>query len=105
MRSGRPTFHDGIIDSPADVGGWPEYPPAPAPADADADGMPDAWESQHGLDPGEPSDAKADADGDGYTSVEEYLNGTDPTAYIDYTKPENHRNVFHGPTPDPRASR
>ena len=62
VRTGRPTFKDGIIDSPADVGGWPEYATAPAPADADLDGMPDAWEARHGLDPNDPSDAKKDGD-------------------------------------------
>jgi hypothetical protein len=96
VSSGRPTFRDGIIESPADVGGWPEYRSVPAPADRDADGMPDEWERQHGLAPDDPSDAQADRDGDGYTSIEEFLNGTDPSNYVDYTKPENNRNVLHG---------
>ncbi|MCD6362353.1 MAG: pectate lyase [Armatimonadetes bacterium] len=68
------------IDSPADVGGWPEYRSAEPPADGDHDGMPDAWETAHGLNPADPADGPADADGDGYTNVEEYLNATDPGA-------------------------
>ena len=47
-------------------------------ADGDVDGMPDQWESLHGLDPANAGDAWADPDGDGYWNLEEYLNGTTP---------------------------
>jgi len=67
-----------IINSPNDVGGYPELKSAPAPPDRDQDGMPDAWEKQHGLSPDNPADANADRDDDGYTNLEEYLNGIDP---------------------------
>lgn len=67
-----------IIDSQRDVGGWTDYRPLPAPADQDADGMPDAWEVQHQLNPGEPADFDDDPDGDGYANLEEFLNGTAP---------------------------
>jgi len=70
-----------IIDSQADVGGWPEYRSAPPPADSDHDGMPDDWEKNHRLNPRQPLDGPEDADGDGYTNVEEFLNGTDPRRY------------------------
>lgn len=63
-----------IIDAVAEVGGWPEHVSTPAPADGDGDGMPDAWEKQAGLDPGDPSDGPLDPDGDGYTNLEDYLN-------------------------------
>jgi pectate lyase len=96
VRTGKPTFKNGIIDSPADVGGWPDYRAgAGSDVDSDGDGMPDWWEKKYGLDPNDPSDASKDSDGDGYTNLEEYLNGTDPTKYVDYTKAENNRNVFH----------
>ncbi|GEM_PF-989906 len=66
----------GMIATPADVGGWPVLRSEAAPADSDQDGMPDRWETDHGLDPGDPSDGAKDRDGDGYTNVEEFLNAT-----------------------------
>ncbi len=63
-----------IIDSQAQVGGWPQYRQSPPPKDSDNDGMPDDWETAHGLYPKDPSDGPKDRDGDGYTNVEEYLN-------------------------------
>lgn len=67
----------GLPDSQADVGGWDDYPEVRRPAgwDTDADGLPDAWETAHGLDPRDPRDGTADRDGDGYTNLEDYLNG------------------------------
>lgn len=65
---------NGIIDSQADVGGWPELKTAPAPADGDGDGMPDEWELRQRLDPQAPDDGVLDQDEDGYTNLEEYLN-------------------------------
>ncbi len=69
QRSGR------IIDSQAQVGGWPEYRPAAAPPDADSDGLPDQWESSRGLNPRDPADASKTGGPDGYTNIERYLNG------------------------------
>ena len=46
--------------------------------DTDNDGMPDAWETAHGLNPGSPADASLDSDHDGMTNLQEYLAGTDP---------------------------
>jgi hypothetical protein len=63
----------GIIDSQKDAGGWPEYKSADAPADTDHDGLPDAWETAHGLDPKNPADGAAYRV-DGYTHLEHYLN-------------------------------
>jgi hypothetical protein len=45
--------------------------------DSDHDGIPDAWESAHGLTVG-PNDAALDTDNDGSTNLQEYLAGTDP---------------------------
>jgi hypothetical protein len=63
----------GIIDSPADAGGWPEYRSGDPPADADHDGIPDEWERARGLDPTNPADGTAYRP-DGYTNLEHYLN-------------------------------
>jgi pectate lyase len=65
-RSGR------IIDSPAQVGGWPSLPAQSPPRDSDHDGMPDSWERDRGLRPNH-DDSAGDQDGDGWTNVEEYL--------------------------------
>lgn len=62
-----------IINSQTDVGGWPDLAPGTPWTDTDADGMPDAWETAHGLNPATP-DGSADHDGDGYTNLEDWLN-------------------------------
>jgi hypothetical protein len=49
-------------------------------SDSDGDGMPDGWETQHGLDPQNATDANADSDGDGFSNLQEYVAGTDPTS-------------------------
>lgn len=69
----------GIITHPEQVGGYPDYRGTPY-TDTDRDGLPDTWESTHGLDPRDPADATADANGDGYTNIEDFINGLDPRA-------------------------
>lgn len=69
----------GFITDPSEVGGWPDYKGTPY-KDSDGDGMPDDWETAHGLNPNDPSDAVKDANGDGYSNIEEFINGTDPQA-------------------------
>lgn len=80
VRSGTATYGGkwgnglGIIDSQNEVGGWPALHAAPAPQDDDHDGMPDAWETENGLNPADPADRNGDRNGDGYTNLENYLN-------------------------------
>lgn len=63
-----------LIDSQADVGGWPVLKGGPAWIDSDGDGMPDDWERARGFDPKDGSDGAKDRDGDGFTNLEDWLN-------------------------------
>jgi hypothetical protein len=60
------------IDSQEEVGGWPELSGGKAPEDRDRDGMADAWEKEHGLDPGSADDRNRIGP-DGRTMLERYL--------------------------------
>lgn len=65
----------GLIDTPADVGGWPEYKGTKDfSLDTDKDGMPNEWETLHGLDPEDPKDARATTLSKPYLNLEVYLN-------------------------------
>ena len=65
----------GLIDSPDDVGGWPDYRSTEAPTDSDMDGMPDLWEKANGLNPKKASDRNGYDLSTGFTNLEMYLNG------------------------------
>lgn len=62
-----------IIDSPSQVGGFPNLQGGTPYTDSDHDGMSNEWENSHGLNPSDKSDGNKDQDGDGYTNVEEFL--------------------------------
>src|SRR5690606_10453673 len=47
-------------------------------ADTDNDGIPNFWETRHGLNPNSASDAAGDPDGDGMTNLEEYKSDLSP---------------------------
>ena len=75
VREGIGTFGtNGIINSQEDVGGWPVLKAGKALKDTDGDGMPDDWESKHGLNPKSASDASAHTLNEDYTNIEVYLN-------------------------------
>lgn len=66
------TDGDGVIDNLDAFPNDPNYQ-----FDSDNDGLPDKYETQHGLQVHH-NDALEDADNDGYTNLQEFLNGTDP---------------------------
>ena len=67
------SYKQGIITDISQVGGYPEYK-GTTYKDSDSDGMPDEWETKHGLNPKNAADSSMDRDKDGYTNIEEYLN-------------------------------
>jgi hypothetical protein len=67
LGKGGQTVHD-----PAEMGGFGEIAGGKAPLDTDGDGMPDAWETAHGLNPKEADGNQLAASG--RTQLEEYLN-------------------------------
>lgn len=65
---------NGLIDSQTDAGSWPEYQSAEKPRDTDGDGIPDEWETAHGLNPSLYTDAAQYTLSKEYTNIEVYLN-------------------------------
>lgn len=66
------SYKIGIITDINQVGGYPDYKGTPY-RDKDNDGIPDAWETSHGLNPNDASDA-AKITKSGYANIEVYLN-------------------------------
>lgn len=67
-----------IINSQAEVGGWPELASGNPRPDQDGDGLPDAWEIQQKLNPNDAGDAALDPDQDGISHLEVWLNSLVP---------------------------
>lgn len=68
----------GFIDTTDDVKNalgydYPELKAGTPKTDTDSDGMPDEWETAHGLNPNDASDGAKDS-GNGYTNLEVYMN-------------------------------
>lgn len=81
VSTGTATFMDGgngstngLIDTQAAVGGWPELYSSEAPYDSDNDGMPDFWEDANGLDKTDPNDAQLTTVDGKYPNIEVYIN-------------------------------
>ena len=80
VRSGSYTYEGkkgstgGLIDTQADVGGWPELKSEEGPQDSDGDGIPDAWETKYGLDSNNPLDARKTTLVPNHINLEVYLN-------------------------------
>jgi len=77
----------GIIDSPAEVGGWPNYASGTAATDSDHDGMPDSWELANSLNPNDDTDRNS-VNAQGFTMLEVYLNSisgvTQSTSFLGF---------------------
>ncbi len=73
----------GLITSPAQVGGYPEYKGEPY-TDLGADGIRKSWKEKYHLDPNDAGLASKDLQGDGYTVIEKYLYDLDPTKKFDW---------------------
>ncbi|MCF7844677.1 MAG: S-layer homology domain-containing protein [Kiritimatiellales bacterium] len=72
-----------IANPDTDWDGWDDaedaFPLSPSyHQDNDNDGLPDSYESEHGLSSTDPSDAQQDNDGDGLSNLQEFQNGTNP---------------------------
>jgi hypothetical protein len=63
----------GIIDTPAEAGGWPELCKGVSLADSDKDGIPDSWELVNKLNPKDPRDGQLYGKNSKYTNLEIYL--------------------------------
>ncbi|MDP4210311.1 MAG: pectate lyase [Bacteroidota bacterium] len=63
-----------IINSQDEVSGWPVYRTVQLNKDSDGDGIPDSWETSHGLNANDPKDASI-INNDGYSNIENYING------------------------------
>lgn len=63
-----------LIDSQAEVGGWPKLKPGKPWIDSDGDGMPDSWERTMKLNHNDASDGIAHTLDKHYTNLEIYLN-------------------------------
>lgn len=60
-------------DAPEDWSPWPALNSVTAPVDIDKDGIPDHWETAHGLNPSSAADG-ATVGAEGYTWLEQYVN-------------------------------
>ena len=81
-----------------DPANWRGVQPSPGSSspisnpDGDGDGLPNAWESAHGLDPNSnvgDDGADGDPDGDGLSNTEEYQAGTHPNDSLSYLRVES----------------
>lgn len=73
VANGTASYKNGIIDSQNQIGGWPNLLTEKAKKDSDNDGIPDVWESQHGLDP-QTNDSELNSLNSHYSNIEVYAN-------------------------------
>ena len=79
---------------------WPTLNSETAPTDTDGDGIPDSWETAHGLNPNDATDGSKQASGTWYTNVEVYLN----SIVEDITNAQNEGGAMMGETLEGESS-
>jgi len=67
------TGHSIVDTNSQPEGGWPTLNSLPVPTDSDHDGMPDLWETSHGLNPNDAGDRNGHTLDTDYTNLEVYL--------------------------------
>jgi pectate lyase len=67
------TGHSIVNTNSQPEGGWPALNSLPALTDSDHDGMPDIWETSHGLNPNDANDGDVNTLDPNYTNLEVYL--------------------------------
>ncbi len=81
---------------------WDVYQSTPeteAPVDNDKDGMPDTWETEHGLNPNDGSDFKIIAN-NGYSNLENFIYGLDKPTSVGHFELEQNINFYPNPFSD-----
>ena len=105
--TGSKTNLPGIADSQNDVGGYPNetnFKGGEAETDTDHDGMPDEWETAHGLNPEDAADnALFTLSAEGYTNIEMYLNELmgDPLVWAEPVEATETPGPTETATPEP----
>jgi hypothetical protein len=91
------SYKNGIISDISQVGGYPEYKGMPY-KDSDNDGMPDEYETKHGLNPRSATDAPLIAkNGRGYSNIEVSLQwGILATASSSSSQPKPYHKTING---------
>jgi pectate lyase len=82
------TGHSIVNTSSQPEGGWPTLNSTTAPTDTDHDGMPDTWESSHGLNPNDDADRNDYNLSTDYTNLEVYLTDLIP-GMVDWIQRHN----------------
>jgi hypothetical protein len=90
------SIYEVIVTCDNYIGSYPNYAQGTAPIDTDHDGMPDNWETSHGLNPLDSADRNGnDLDSLGYTNLEVYLNEFYQPNSVNAIAEENLQEAIH----------
>lgn len=101
LKSGLIDTQQNLVPTDAAEGetAWDVYkstPESEAPVDNDNDGMPDAWETEHGLNPSDSTDFRLIAE-NGYSNLENYINRADLLVSADRIMNEERFEIYPNP--------